>query len=585
MKTYFTYLTGLILTAIFLLTLVRRSGLDEPETAIAEVSKAGLGIPPGRITMCTPQKFLLEETDKTKPVAPLFDNLGAYQFKISAASAEAQSFFNQGVKLTYGFNHAEAHRSFLEMERLDPGNAMALWGQAYALGPNINDPIPDNERRIKAFEAVEKARALSKTAPVRERELIEALAARYNADVNADLNDLNENYRREMEKLAAKYPGDADILTLYADAAMNTRPWDYWDKNGNPHPHMAEAKEALEKAIAIHPDHPGAHHLYIHMVELPFPDLGVASAEKLGGLMPGAGHLVHMPSHIYIRVGRYEDAVKSNQDAVAADEDYISQCFSQGLYPLSYYPHNLHFLWSAASLMGDSRTAIEAARKTAEKTPASEMVALPFLQDYASTPFLAYIRFGKWNEVLTIPSPGEEVKHINLIRHYARGIAFLRKGDVDEAEEELQALTVLRDDPELTTLIANYTNPSSSIAQVAAAALEGEIAAARGEYDRAIESLKRAAEFEDALVYSEPPAWHIPARQTLGSILMKAGKAREAEQAYRDDLKINRDNGWSLMGLYKSLKSQGKTGEAEQVKNKFDKVWSKADIKIDDSIL
>jgi len=220
MKTYFTYLTGLILTAIFLLTLVRRSGLDEPETAIAEVSKAGLGIPPGRITMCTPQKFLLEETDKTKPVAPLFDNLGAYQFKISAASAEAQSFFNQGVKLTYGFNHAEAHRSFLEMERLDPGNAMALWGQAYALGPNINDPIPDNERRIKAFEAVEKARALSKTAPVRERELIEALAARYNADVNADLNDLNENYRREMEKLAAKYPGEIRVLSGATRAAL-----------------------------------------------------------------------------------------------------------------------------------------------------------------------------------------------------------------------------------------------------------------------------------------------------------------------------------------------------------------------------
>lgn len=585
MKTYFTYLTGLILAAALIFMLSRRSGLNESEPELVEASIAGFNMPNGRITMCTPQKFLLDDVDKTKPIAPLFGNLGSYQFKISTDNPEAQSFFDQGVKLTFGFNHAEAHRSFMETERIDSGNPMALWGQAYALGPNINDPFPDEERRMKAFEAVEKAKSLINAGSEKEKDLINALAARYSSDTSADLNILNENYRQEMEKLAAKYPDDADILTLFADAAMNTRPWDYWDKNGNPHPNIPEAKEALEKAFTINPEHPGAHHLYIHMVELPFPELGVPSAEKLAGLMPGSGHLVHMPSHIYIRVGRYDDAVKSNMEAVAADEDYIAQCFSQGIYPLSYYPHNIHFLWSAASLMGDSKLAIEAARKTAEKTPASEMTTLPFLQDYASTPLLAYTRFGKWNEILTIPPYGTEIKHINLIRHYARGIAFVRKNNIAEAEEELAALVQLRDDPDLATLIANYTNPSSSIGKVAAAALEGEISAAKGDYNQAIEILKQGVAFEDDLAYSEPTAWHIPVRQTLGSTLMKAGKAKEAEQAYRADLKINRDNGWSLMGLHKSLMSQGKTQEAESIKKKFDEVWSRADIEIEDSVL
>ena len=337
--------------------------------------------------------------------------------------------------------------------------------------------------------------------------------------------------------------------------------------------------------MALNPDHPGAHHYYIHMVELPKPDLAIPSADKLGSLMPAAGHIVHMPSHIYIRVGRYEDAVKVNQAAILADEDYISQCYSQGMYPLGYYPHNLHFLWSASTLLGNSDIAIDAAKKTAEKVPIGEMITMPFLQDFASTPLLAYTRFGKWNEILTIPYPGDEYKHLKLIWHYARGIAFIRKNNIKEAMEEQEALTVMKNDPQLETVVANYTNPSSIIAQVAHAVISGEIAAAEGEIPKALEHLSKAIYLEDHLIYSEPTAWHIPVRQTLGAILLKAERFTEAEKLYKEDLAVLRQNGWSLMGLHESLIGQSKLEEAKIIRQEFDTAWKHADIKITSSIL
>ncbi len=301
--------------------------------------------------------------------------------------------------------------------------------------------------------------------------------------------------------------------------------------------------------------------------------------------MPSAGHLVHMPSHIYIRVGRYEDAVKANINAIEADEDYISQCYSQGMYPLGYYPHNIHFLWSASSLLGDSETAIAAAKKTAEKVPIGEMTTLTFLQDYASTPMQAYVRFGKWNEILTIPYPGDDFKHVKLIWHYARGIAFVRKDNLKEAKEELDALAKMKEDPDLENLIANYTNPSSKIAKVAYEVVAGEIAAAEGNTEKAIEHLKKGVEYEDDLNYSEPAAWHVPVRQTLGEVYMNAGKYMEAEKVYMEDLKKLRQNGWSLMGLHNSLIAQGKTQKAKDIKKEYEMAWKLSDIKIDKSIL
>nr|WP_298790162.1 hypothetical protein [uncultured Allomuricauda sp.] len=534
---------------------------------------------------CTPTTYLLEVVDSTQQIAPLFENLGNLTYAITTNNERAQMFFDQGLRLTYAFNHAEAHRSFMEASRLDPTSAMTFWGQAYALGPNINDPLPPEDRKIKTNEALAKAKSLSSTATAKEKALITALTARYSEELTKDVAELNMAYMHAMAKVLEQFPNDADVQILYAASVMNTVPWNYWDENGDPSPNIPEAKAALEKAMALNPDNPGAHHYYIHMVELPKPDLGVASADKLGDLMPAAGHLVHMPSHIYIRVGRYLDAVKANQNAILADEDYISQCYSQGLYPLGYYPHNIHFLWSAASLLGNSDVAIDAAKKTAEKVPVGEFITMPFLQDFASTPMLAYTRFGKWNEILTIPAPNKDIKHLNLMRHYARGMAFIRKGNAKEAKEELEAIEALKNDPELETLVATAQNPSINSAKIAYEVIAGELAALNGDTAKAIEHLNNAVTYEDELTYTEPAAWHIPTRQNLGAVLMSAKEYEEAEKVYREDLKVLRQNGWSLMGLYNSLSAQGKSDEAKVVKEEFDQAWEHADLNITTSVL
>lgn len=534
---------------------------------------------------CTVAKFLLEDVDSTQQIAPLFSGLGDLSYPITSKNSEAQTFFDQGLKLTYAFNHAEAHRSFMESSRLDPNAAMAHWGQAYTLGPNINDPLPDADRKAKALEAMKKAKKAVTGATAKEQALIGALEARYSSDSTIEIADLNMAYMEAMAKVAKKFPDDANVQVLYAASVMNTVPWNYWDQEGNPSPNIAEAKAALEKAIAIDPKNPGAHHYYIHMVELPKPDLAVPSAEALGELMPSAGHIVHMPSHIYIRVGRYLDAVESNQKAILADEDYISQCYSQGMYPLGYYPHNIHFLWSAASLLGDSEIAIDAAKKTAEKVPVGELKTLPFLQNFAATPLLAYVRFGKWNEILTTPSPNAEIKHLKLIWHYARGIAFIRKNNAKEAAEELTAIKAMIADEDMQELVASGFDPSSAIAEVAYAVVAGELAALEGEYDKAITHLKKAVELEDDLTYTEPSAWYIPPRQNLGAILLKANKYEEAEAVFKKDLEKLRQNGWSLMGLHKSLEAQGKDEEATKIKEEFKKAWQHADFEVHTSVL
>ncbi len=534
---------------------------------------------------CTPAKFLLEGIDTTKQISPLFNNLGNLHFDITSSNDRAQAFFDQGLKLSYAFNHAEGHRSFMEAARLDPNTAMAYWGQAFALGPNINDPQPDDDRKKKYNEAMAHAKRLAPTATAKERALIEALGTRYSEDVTLDVAILNMAYMKAMTKVVKKYPEDANIQILYAAAVMNTVRWNYWDKEGNPSPNIKEAKAALEMAMKIAPENPGGHHYYIHMVELPYPDLGVPSADKLVTLMPGAGHIVHMPSHIYIRVGRYKEAVEVNQAAILADEDYISQCFAQGLYPLAYYPHNIHFLWSSASLLGASDIAIDAAKKTAEKVPTGELAQLTFLQDFASTPLLAYVRFGKWNEILTVPAPNASIKHLNLIRHYARGMAFIRKENIKEAQEELDAILVLKNDPDLENLIAVANNTSATIAAVAYEVIAGELAALKGDYPTAITHLEKAVINEDKLIYTEPAAWHVPTRQNLGAILLKAKKYKEAEKVYQEDLAILRQNGWSLMGLYNSYMAQEKTGEAEKIMQEYNTAWEHADIKIDKSVL
>lgn len=569
-----------LFSAIAVIAIVHFVSKDTTRASTVNYQKASFSF-----VKCTSTKYLLDEVDSTKQISPLFKYLGNLHFSISTENERVQAFFDQGIKLSYAFNHAEAHRSFLETARLEPKNPMAYWGQAFALGPNINDHFPDDERKNKINEAMAKAKKHIANANAKEKALINALAARYSEDLTKDVAELNQRYMEAMAKVAKTYPNDANILVLYAASVMNTVPWNYWDKNGNPSPNIAEAKAALEKSIELEPENPGGHHYYIHMVELPFPDKGVPSADKLASIMPGAGHIVHMPSHIYIRVGRYLDAVKSNQAAILADEDYIAQCFSQGLYPLAYYPHNIHFLWSSASLLGDSKTAIDAAKKTAEKVPVGEYQELPFLQDFASTPILAYVRFGKWNEILTIPAPKAEIKHLNLARHYARGLAFVRKGNVKEAEEELLAIENLKKDPELAELIATPYNPSINFANIAYEVVAGELAYLKGNTKESIAHLKQAVEYEDALNYTEPAAWHVPTRQNLGAILMKTQQYKEAEKIYMEDLSVLRQNGWSLIGLHNSLKAQGNLKEAQKIKEEFDQAWQHADIQITASVL
>ena len=564
---------SLLITAVLFLIL-----LPVQHEVLPKRDKASIGA-----IKCTIAKFLLSDLDSTRQIAPLFENLGTYTFPVSTKNEQSQLFIDQGMKLTFAFNHAEAHRSFLEAARLDPENAMAYWGQAYALGPNINDPLPDQERKEAAWAALQQANQKINGLSPMEQALIRSLNSRYSEDWDMDPTILNENYLNQMEKVRAEFPENADVLTLYAAAAMNTMPWNYWDVEGNPMPKTPDAKKALEKAISNDPDHPGAHHYYIHMVELPKPDLGVPSAEVLEDLMPAAGHLVHMPSHIYIRVGRYKDAVNANHKAIAADEDYISQCYSQGLYPLGYYPHNIHFLWSASSLIGESNTAITAAKKTAEKVPQGEMAEMTFLQDFAATPLLAYVRFGKWNDILTYPAPASDIVHLGLIRHYARGLAFIRKNNAKEAKEELTAIKKIMEDPETSNLMATAHNTSDRIARVAYEVIAGELAYMEGDPQKAIVHLKKAVEAEDDLTYTEPAAWHVPARQNLGAILLDLEQYAEAEAVYREDLKRLRQNGWSLFGLSNALSAQGKKDESLQLRKEFEGVWQYADITLNRS--
>ena len=516
------------------------------------------------------------------PLAPELAGLGTLHVPVTTPVPRAQRFFDQGMRLLYAFNHAEAIRAFREAVQLDPGFAMAYWGQALALGPNLNAPMTQDNGRL-AYAAIQKAVEKRVHATARERALIKALATRYAADGAGDRKALDHVYATAMETVAARFADDPDVGTLYADAMMNTMPWDYWQKDGSPKPATGQVLARLESIIARSPDHPGALHYHIHLLEASNdPDRAERSADRLGPLMPAAGHMVHMPAHIYIRVGRYKDAAEANERAIRADEDYLAQCQAQGLYPVSYYPHNLHFLWAAATLEGRKTVAVEAARKVAAKVPHHHAGALAWTADFPVTPMLAYARFGLWQDALTEPRPPAKEPYATGIWHYARGLAFIARDQLDRAASELTALksimkheafaSTLKDLPLLTNL------------QLASRVVEGELAARRGDADNAIRVLREAVAIEDALPYSEPPIWHQPTRQVLGAILLEAGRPEEAEEVYLQDLKVFRENGWSLFGLMGSLKAQlHRNPEAAEVERRFEKAWVRTDITLTSS--
>lgn len=511
-------------------------------------------------------------------VAPRLQNVGKHTFPVTTRSEQAQRFINQGLNLTYGFNHAEAGRAFAEAARLDPDAAMAYWGQALVLGPNINAPMaPDEEP--KALAQLRKAQSLKNKVSQRERDYIDALALRFTGKPE-DRAAADQAYAGAMRILQETYPDDLDAATLYAEAVMDLRPWNYWTKDGRPYDQTQEVIEALDRVLARNPDHPGALHYWIHLWEASnTPEKAEAAADRLLPLAPAAGHLVHMPGHIFQRVGRYSDAMKANEMAILADEDYITQCRAQGLYPLGYYPHNVHFLWFAASMAGQSKIALDAANKTAQAIPLNALKEVPILQSFLLAPDYAMVRFGRWDDILSAPAPRADTMFTRAVRHYARGMAFIRKKDFSAATKEIEAVRKIANDPKLIETPSSMSlNLANSVLNVGVTVLDGELAAAQGNYDVAIAHLDKAVRYHDNLIYTEPDDWHQPVRHVLGAVLLDAGRPAEAEAVYWDDLRHNPKNGWSLFGLAKALHAQNKHDQAKLVEADFKKVWADADV-------
>ena len=520
-----------------------------------------------------------EEAAKTGPngeIAPRLQNLGSHAFPVSTKNADAQRFINQGLNLAYAFNHAEARRAFREAARLDPTLAMAYWGQALVLGPNINAMMESSEEP-HALENVKRAMELRENASPRERALIEALSKRYSGDAtHRQVND--KAYAAAMREVHQRFPDDLDIAMLYVESTMDLRPWGYWMPDGRPHEGIAEIVALTEDVMRRNPKHPAALHMYIHLMEAHHPGKAEVAADTLLPLLPAAGHMVHMPAHIYQRVGRYSDAIRSNELAIVADEDYITQCRAQGLYPMGYYPHNIHFLWFAATADGQSARALEAARKVAAKIDDDTLQALPIVAGFRVVPYLALTRFGRWDEMLREPEPPANA-YLRGMWHYSRGISFVAKNDVAAAEGELAKLTALLPDKMLDGPLFS-PNTGRNVLSIAPEVLRAEIAAARGQHDVAIAHAEKAVRLEDALVYTEPSEWHYPPRHLLGALLLQAGRAAEAETVYWEDLRRNRDNGWALYGLLQAVKAQNRADDAALIEARLRKAWERADVRL-----
>ena len=516
-----------------------------------------------------------------RPGAPIFKGLGTHHHQISTRVPATQAYFDQGVNLLFGFNHAEAIRSFREAARLDPDCAMCWWGVAIALGPNINLPMPD-DAVAPAWQALGKARALEAKASPAERQWIEALAVRYSPDRKADRKSLDEAYAAAMGRLWRAHPEDLDAGVFYAEAMMGTQPWDYWQADAKtPKGHGADILATLEPIIRRAPDHPGALHLYIHAVEASTtPERAEGAADRLLVLMPGAGHIVHMPSHIYYRVGRYEDAVKVNERAALVDEGYIAACRAQGFYPVGYYGHNIHFLWTSSEMQGRYQAALSASRRLVKAVDAVAVAkAVTPAQFYVFTPVATLLRFGRWDAILAEPPPPQDLTLDYAVWLYARGFAHANKGDPAAAQADRDRLGNL--------VSADYSPyepfgfPARQLVGMTMALLDGEIARKSGRLDVAIGHFKDAAALEAALPYTEPPYWHQPVAHVLGAALLEAGRPAEAEAVYRASLTTYRRDGWALFGLAQALEAQHKP--ADDTRRAFRDAWRFADVTLTSS--
>jgi tetratricopeptide (TPR) repeat protein len=510
-----------------------------------------------------------------KPVE-LLSGLGSLHHSTSTRNPEAQRFFDQGFRMIYGFNHEEAVRSFKRAAELDPQMAMAWWGVAYALGPNINQDV-DPDREKAAYDAVQKALSLEKSAPATERAYIEALVTRYSNDPKADLKKLAVDYKNAMGELMKKYPDDLDAATLYAESMMDLHPWQLWSAEGKPAEGTEEIVAVLESVLKRNPDHPGAIHYYIHAVEAsPHPERALAYAPRLPQLMPMAGHLVHMPAHIYERVGDYQSAASSNQQAAVADEAYFKATGMQGFYSM-YYAHNLDFLAVANSMQGRYREAMDASHKLVDFTrPMARN--MPMFEPILAKSILMLERFHKWDEIMKEPQPDASQPSTLALWYWARAMAFAARGNAGNAESEHKAFLMTAKLVPADSM--SSLNPTSKILTIADDVLHARIAEARHDHRTALEFFNKGVKDEDALAYDEPPQWFHPVREMLGGFLLRSGKAAEAEKVFRADLERNKHSGRSQFGLMESLKAQKKTSEAAATQKEFGAAWKNSDTKL-----
>ncbi|MDQ6470807.1 hypothetical protein RB619_09160 [Flavobacterium sp. LHD-80] len=518
--------------------------------------------------------------------APKFKGLDGVNFKISTKNQEAQEYFNQGMMLAYGFNHAEAARSFYEATRLDPNCAMAYWGFAYVLGPNYNGGMEEDNFQ-RAYDAVQKAKKLSANCSPKEIALIDALTFRYAEKPPTDRKPLDSAYAATMKKVYIKFSSDPDIGALYAESLMNLHPWDLYEKDTEkPKKWAPQILSVLNELIKKNPKHPGAHHFLVHAEEASaHPENALKSAKLLETLVPGSGHLVHMPSHIYIRTGDYHKGSLSNIEAIKIDSLYTTVCHAQGAYPLAYYPHNYHFLTATAALEGDSRLAWKSAQKLQEHI-STQIMREPgwgTLQHYYTIPYYIAVKFSMWDNVMALPKPDKDLIYPSAIWHYARGMAFLGKNEVKNAEKELALLNELSTNKTLKDLTIWNINTTLDLIQIASNVLLAGIEAKKNNLDKAIVLLNKAVAIEDRLNYNEPPDWFFSVRHYLGAVLIKSGKYKEAEKIYLQDLETLPKNGWALIGLYNALQQQKKEKEALKIKTAFDNSWQFADAKIKSS--
>lgn len=519
----------------------------------------------------------------TNNKAPIFKGLNVIDYPITTKSTEAQKYFNQGMALSYGFNHAEAARSFYYATKLDPECAMCYWGFAYVLGPNYNAGMePDNYER--AYKAIQKAIQLSDKASKKEKALINALAKRYTEKHVEDRSNLDIAYSAEMKKVSKKFPDDVNINALYAESIMDLHPWDLYEKDGTPKKWTPEIVSLLEKTLKKDPKNIGANHFYIHVVEASnTPERGNNAAKAFDdGLVPGSGHLVHMSSHIYIRTGEYHKGTLANINAVKVDSNYVAMCHAQGAYPLGYYPHNYHFMAGTATLEGNSKWAMIGADKVSKHVHPKTMTEPGWgtLQHYYVIPYYVAVKFGKWDDILKMKLVTDTLKYPVAVTHYAKGMAYLGKNDLKKAKQELLQLEEIAKDKKLEQITIWELNSVSTLIQIAKRVLKAEIAASEKNYVQSIALLKEAVAIEDSLNYNEPPDWFFSVRHHLGAVQIEAEKYQDAVKTYEDDLKRLPKNGWAHHGLRLAYKKMNNETKAKEITRLIEKSWGNADTKI-----